>query len=74
MNIENIDFLELKEYCDDQMDQKIKEMKEKGIEASSAEIDRVYAVTQLIYEYLEGYDKYDINKVIFLMLEELEVY
>jgi hypothetical protein len=74
VNIENIDFLELKEYCDDQMDQKIKEMKEKGIEASSAEIDRVYAVTQLIYEYLEGYDKYDINKVIFLMLEELEVY
>lgn len=74
MNIENIDFLELKEYCDDQMDQKIKEMKEKGIEANSAEIDRVYAVTQLIYEYLEGYDKYDINKVIFLMLEELEVY
>jgi hypothetical protein len=74
VNIENIDFLELKEYCDDQMDQKIKEMKEKGIEANSAEIDRVYAVTQLIYEYLEGYDKYDINKVIFLMLEELEVY
>lgn len=74
MNIEDVDFIELKEYCDARVDQKIKETKKKGIETDSLETIKIFAVTSLIYEYFEGCSKYDINEMIFLMLEELEVY